>query len=111
MPYVDAEMRREYRFGAWDRSVQVRERWMTEGVNRLETLLARFGGVVELSVSLSAWRSSIGLMAFHRLHSNDAIHAATAILAGVVDFATADDDFRRVPNFRLHLLRDPLPQP
>ena len=44
-------------------------------------------------------------MAQHRLPSHDAIHVATARAAGVRDFVTLDDYFRRVPDLRLWLLR------
>ncbi|HUG60949.1 MAG TPA: type II toxin-antitoxin system VapC family toxin [Methylomirabilota bacterium] len=105
-PYLDAETIRRARLGAWDRSLEVRERWMAEGVARLDAFLARFANVVEIPFDLDVWRASAGLMARYRLRSHDAAHAATALSVGVLDFATADDDFRRVPNLRLHLLRD-----
>lgn len=106
MPYVDDEMRHDHRLGAWDRNVAVRERWMEEGVDRFETVLAGFHQVVELPLDRGAWRASIGFIARHRLRSHDAIHAATALSIGRVDFASVAGDFRRVPSLRLRLLRD-----
>jgi predicted nucleic acid-binding protein len=108
MSYLDAQTRRDYRMSAWDRNVAVRERWMAEGVARMEALLARFHTTAELPLTLAIWRASVDIMARHRLRSYDAVHVATALLAGVQDFATVDDDFRRVPTLRLNLLRDSL---
>ena len=109
MPYIDAETRRAYRLGAWDRNVVVRERWMAEGANRLETRLARFREVIEIPLDRDIWFASLDLMARYRLRSHDAAHAATAFSIGLVDFATVDGDFQRLPNLRLHLVRDALP--
>jgi predicted nucleic acid-binding protein len=106
MPYIDAETRRTYRLGAWDRNTLVREHWMVDGASRLETQLARYQEVVELPLDRDIWLASLELMARHRLRSHDAAHAATAVSLGVVDFASVDDDFRRLPNLRLQLVRD-----
>ncbi len=69
--YVQPQLVRAYRLGAWDRDPAAR----------------------------------------HRLRSHDALHVATALAAGVPDFATVDADFRRVSALRLHLLRDSEPAP
>lgn len=105
-PYLDAATIREFRLRAWDRNASVRERWMAEGVTRLDDFFLRFAQVVQLPLTEATWRASVGFMARHRLRSHDAIHAATAIRVGVPDFASVDADFRRVPNLRLELLRD-----
>lgn len=104
--YLDAETVRAFRLGAWDRSTGVRERWMAEGVSRFAVFPFRFRRVVEIPLDVPTWSAGVELMGRHRLRSHDAVHAATALSVGVLDFATVDDDFRRVPNLRLHLLRD-----
>ena len=75
-------------------------------MRQFERFLAPFAAIVELPFSLPIRRASIELMARHRLRSHDAIHVATALAAGVPDFASVDSDFRRVPALQLHLLRD-----
>ncbi|HUG60954.1 MAG TPA: type II toxin-antitoxin system VapC family toxin [Methylomirabilota bacterium] len=104
--YLDAETVRTFQLRAWDRRSAVREQWMTEGVAQFNALLARFPGFAEAPFDLLTWSLGNDLMARYRLRSHDAVHAATALRSGVLDFASVDGDFRRVPNLRLRLLRD-----
>jgi predicted nucleic acid-binding protein len=83
---------------------------MREGTAKLDDFLGRFAEVVELPLTPTILSTSVDLMARHRLRSFDAAHTATALLAGVHEFATIDDDFRRVPHLRLRLLRDAPPE-
>ena len=107
-PYLDAEMVRTFRLRAWDRRPAVREQWMAEGATRFTALTTRFHESVEVPFDLPIWSLANELMAHHRLRSHDAVHAATALRSGVLDLASVDADFRRVPNLRLRLLRDPV---
>ncbi len=111
--YVRPQIVRAFRLGAWDRNPAVRETWMAYGMTLLDQLLAGFAGTLELPIDESVIAASVQIMAQHRLRSHDAIHVATALAAGVPDFATVDADFRRVSALRLTLLRDtgsaPLP--
>lgn len=114
-PYLDADTVRMFRLGAWDRNTGVRERWMAEGVSRFAVFPFRFRRVIEVPLDVPTWSAGVELMGRYRLRSQDALHAATALSAGIVNLASVDDDFRRVPNLRLHLLRDtpaaPTPAP
>ena len=104
--HLNQSIIRQFRLGAWDRNALVRIQWMEEGVRQFEWFLDKFESVTEVPSAEPIWRASIGLMARYRLRSHDAIHVATALAAGVPDFASVDSDFRRVPTLRLHLLRD-----
>ena len=48
-------------------------------------------------------------MARTQLRAHDAIHVATAEAVGVRDFATLDDDFKRVASLRVWQIRDLAP--
>lgn len=104
--YVQPQVVRAFRLGAWDREAAVREKWMAYGFTLLDGLVAGFAGNLELPIDESVIAASVQIMARHRLRSHDAIHVATALAAGVPDFASVDGDFRRVSALRLHLLRD-----
>ncbi len=89
----------------------MRERWLDAGVQRFNDLMGRFDRVTEIPFGRTIWQASLAVMAQQRLRSHDAIHVATARTAGVRDFATLDDHFRRVPDLRLWLIRDAGPSP
>ena len=106
---VPLAVRHAYRLDRWDSRVDVRTRWLTDAAQRFEDLLARFADLSEIAFDPTIWRASLDVMAHFRLRSHDAVHIATARAAGVRDFATLDDDFRRVPDLRVWLLRVPSP--
>lgn len=108
-PQRPAALRRGYRLDRWDARESVRERWLTFGFSRFDALMARFDAVSEVAFDLPIWEASLDVMARHRLRSHDAIHVATARAGGVRDLATLDDDFRRVPDLRVWLIRDAAP--
>jgi predicted nucleic acid-binding protein len=108
-PYLKPETVRQYRLGAWDRNATVREAWLTFGLASLDQLLSRFADLIEVPLNQPIIAAVVPLMARYRLRSLDAVHVATAISTGIVDVASVDEDFRRVPNIRLTLLRDTPP--
>lgn len=97
---------REWELDRWDRSMRVRERWLSFGVEQLEALLAEFREVLELPFLLETWQASIDVMAKYGLRSLDAVHVATAMATGLSDLATIDRHLSRVADLRVWLVRD-----
>jgi predicted nucleic acid-binding protein len=105
-PHVPVAQRSAHRLDAWDTNRVVREQWLAFGLREFATFTAQFHAIVEVAFDRSIWHASIDVIAQTRLRAHDAIHVATARAAGVRDFATLDDHFRRVPDLRLWLIRD-----
>ncbi len=101
------DLRREYQLGQWGTNLFVRQRWMDFGVQQLDALLDRFAEAFELPFRPKVWRSSLAVIVDHQLRSLDAIHVATAREYRIRHLATTDDDFSRVTDLRVWLLRDP----
>lgn len=59
-----------------------------------------------LPITLEVLELAIQLRAEHRLRTPDAIHAATALIAGCIQFLTNDVHFRRVKNLPVIVLGD-----
>jgi predicted nucleic acid-binding protein len=96
---------RRHRLDEWETNLRVRQRWMAYGIQQLETLLNTFYEVYEIPFRESLWRQSIDLIAQYGLRAHDAVHAATALQAGIHDFATNDDHFRRVSELDILVIR------
>ena len=105
---VPPEVRRRFRLDDWERDVTVRRGWLLFAVDRLESLLLRFTEVYEIPFDHSIWLRSVEGMAERQLRSHDAIHLATAYENRLACFATTDDEFLKVPNLDVRLIRDPL---
>jgi len=99
------EVRREHGLDDWERNDVIRQRWMRFGISQLETFLDGFE-VIELPFVTGIWEQSIEIMALDQLKSLDAIHIATARAYGLRHFATLDNDFNRVSDLRVWLIRD-----
>lgn len=104
---LPAQIRHRFQLDLWETNVLIRQRWFTEGTRRFDAFLEQFGEWFEIDSQHRIWQRGLEIMAVHQLRAVDAIHVATAQEIGVLDFATADDHFRRVPDLRLWLLRDP----
>jgi predicted nucleic acid-binding protein len=98
--------RDEYQLDQWGSNPLVRQRWLTRGVRRFQAFLDQFVEVVEVPLTTHVWLQSIDLMAFEALDGSDALHLASARAIGVGDFATTDEDFRRITYPTVHLLRN-----
>jgi predicted nucleic acid-binding protein len=108
-PLLPDPLRQTHRLDQWNTSLDVRRDWLAFGVARFEALVGRFAGVTAVPFDRTIWQASLAVIAQHRLRSHDAIHVATARAAAVPDFATLDDDFRRVADLRVWLVRNAAP--
>ena len=99
------EVRRQHQLDHWDTSDAVRHHWMQFGIAQLEGILNSFE-VIELPFETEIWERSVEIMALNQLKSLDAVHVATARAYGLRHFATLDDDFNRIVDLRVWLIRD-----
>ena len=79
---------------------------MTTGTGKFGVFLSHFSEVIELPFVTEIWEQSVEIMALNQLKSLDAIHIAMARAYGLRHFATLDDDFNRVQDLRVWLIRD-----
>jgi predicted nucleic acid-binding protein len=70
------------------------------------SVLLGTAGLHCLPVSLRVLEVAADLRARHGLKTPDAIHAATALIAGSVQFVTNDMGFRRVPGLPVIVLSE-----
>lgn len=86
---------------------------LKDGNARLEdgfrNLLLHSAEVQLLPISHAVLERAASLRATLNIKTPDAIHAATALLAGCGLFLTNDEGFRRVPGLTLRMLKDALP--
>jgi predicted nucleic acid-binding protein len=75
-------------------------------VDELDLLLRQFAEVFELPFNQRIWLRSVEIMADRQLRSHDAIHLATAYENRLPCFATTDDEFLKVPDLDIRLIRD-----
>ena len=83
----------------------IRQQWMEFGIGELNVLLRTFAIVYELPYRVLIGRQAIQLMSRYNLKSYDATHVATALRAGIHDFATVDSDYVRVTELTVHVIR------
>jgi predicted nucleic acid-binding protein len=102
-----ANLREDFRLDDWERDPSVRRQWFHFGVQEFEALFARFAEVYELPFDRSIWLRSVEIMADRQLRSHDAIHLATAYEYRLPCFATTDDEFLKIPDLDIRLIRDP----
>ncbi|HKG27284.1 MAG TPA: PIN domain-containing protein [Thermomicrobiales bacterium] len=102
-----ADLYSRFRLNDWDRNPSVRRQWMHFGVRQFDALLERFAVVYELPFRPPIWLRSVEIMADRQLRSHDAVHLATAYEYRLATFATTDDEFLKVPNLDIRLIRDP----
>ena len=74
-----------------------------------EALLVRFPNLTIVDVDRTITRRAAELRAAHRLRPADALHAATALVAGANYFLTNDRTLSRIPGIRVLLLDSYLP--
>jgi predicted nucleic acid-binding protein len=102
-----ASLRAQYNLANWRNDEIVRARWMQFGQGALQTFLAQFEDVIELSLRPEVWVASIEIIVKYDLNSNDATHIATARTHRIDHFATTDRDFARLSGTpRIWLARD-----
>ncbi len=77
----------------------------TDLINAYDTLLTGFK-VALIPIDISHLREAARLRALQNLKTPDAIHAATAILAGCTHLITNDPSFRRVEAIEVAVLSD-----
>jgi predicted nucleic acid-binding protein len=100
-----AELYSRFRLNDWSRDPSVRREWMRFGVRQFAALLERFAIAYELPFRQSIWLRSVEIMAERQLRSHDAIHLATAYENRL---ATTDDEFLKVADLDVRLIRDPV---
>ena len=98
-------IRQRFRLQRWELR-SVRELYFADLLGALDSAMAQFRWV-EVDLTPEVRRRAVEYMARYALGSQDAVHLASAALAGVPDFASLDDVFRRVDglllwNDRLH---------
>lgn len=103
---VSEQLRRRYRLHRWGDFEAVRETWLRFGFHEVDELVRRFSATVVLPLDDAIVDRALTMMARYQLGSNDAIHSASAVAAGVLAFATLDADFARVAELTVHLVRD-----
>ncbi|HUG15290.1 MAG TPA: type II toxin-antitoxin system VapC family toxin [Thermomicrobiales bacterium] len=103
---LPADVRARYILDRWEHDFLIRHRWMVQGIEAFETLLATFAEVYELPVTTEIWQHSVPIMAHYRLWSIDAVHVATAQMIGIRNFITCDLGFGRVDGLHVILVRD-----
>jgi predicted nucleic acid-binding protein len=102
---LPGSIRRQFRLSHWGNDLEVRDAWMQTGLAQFEDWSNQFSEVYELSVDLPAWEQVAALMTRYHLNSYDALHAATAIEAGISTLATLDRDFSRVTRLNVEVIR------
>ncbi len=105
---VPEHVRRQYRLDDWERDRTVRREWLDAGVREFELLLGSFVEYYELPFRRSIWLRSVEIMADRQLRSHDAIHLATAYETRLRTFVTTDDEFLKIPDLDIRLIRDPV---
>jgi predicted nucleic acid-binding protein len=103
---LPVDTRQRFQLDQWQTNVLIRQRWFVDGIRQFEALLGLFSEWYEIEADIRIWRRSLEIMALHQLRAHDAIHVATSLKAGVRDFATCGDHFRRVDELNLWLMRD-----
>jgi len=102
-------LRQRFRLGDWERDHSVRRHWFNFGVGEFEALFERFAEVYELPFDRTIWLRSVEIMAAHQLRSHDSIHLATAYENRLTCLATTDDEFLKIPDLDIRLVRDRTP--
>lgn len=102
---VSSPLQQQYQLQHFNSNFIVRQQWMQFGMGELNALLRTFSIVYELPYRKAIWRHAIQLMSLYNLKSYDAAHVATALRAGVHDFASVDGDYVRVSELRIHIIR------
>ncbi len=78
---------------------------MQRGVAQFDDLMSEFARVFEIPIDPVNRERSASLMACYHLSSYDALHVATALELGIIDFATLDADFTAVAELDVVLLQ------
>ena len=78
---------------------------MLSAIEGFDELVELFVEAFEFPVSYVSWERVAALMTRYHLNSYDALHAATAIEAGVGTIATLDADFVRVAGVSVEVVR------
>lgn len=99
-------IQREYQLDQWESNVAVRHHWMGAGKQKFDAFLASFSEAIELPFETEIWERSVEIIARNQLKSLDAVHIATARAYGLRHVATLDDDFNRIADLRVWLIRD-----
>ena len=100
-------VREEFRLDGWERDLFVRRQWLDFGVHAFETLFIGFTEAYELPFDRTIWLRSVEIMADRQVRSHDAVHLATAYENRLTCFATTDDEFLKIPDLDIRLIRDP----
>jgi predicted nucleic acid-binding protein len=105
-PNLPPAVQAHYQLSRWGTDPAIRQAWLAFGLTRFEALLNRFSQVFELPWDTQVWQASVQIMGQYGLQMMDATHVATAQVHRLRDFASVDDDFRRIPSLDLWLIRD-----
>jgi predicted nucleic acid-binding protein len=97
--------RDQYQLDRWADDPAVRRRYVLSHVAALDGMLSQVNKV-EVGINAVVRQRAVALMVQFNLGSQDAIHLASAYVAGVRDLASFDRHFRRVDG--LHLWNDKL---
>lgn len=99
---LPSEVQQRFRLDRWQHPI-VREGYLQFFLQSVGTLLDQFT-YDEVALTSEIRTATLQYIAAHALRSYDAVHLATAVSAGVYDFASFDETFRRVDG--LHVWND-----
>lgn len=97
---LPAALRRRFRLDAWD-DAQVRQEYLRAGLGALDELLDQFVEWVELPTDEAVRRQALTYIGEYNLGAQDAVHLASARLAGLNDLVSFDRGYRRVDGLTL----------
>jgi predicted nucleic acid-binding protein len=98
------DLRAQFRLTEWEQPL-IRQHYLQTFSAAFESLLDQFQWY-EISITPEVRRLAVQYIEQYNLGAQDAIHLASAVSAGVFDFASLDQSYRRIPG--LHLWNDRL---
>lgn len=103
---ISSEDRERLGIVDWNTNFMTRVNWIENVQQELSRLLTLFDHVRQLPVTRHVWTAALPLVGHYDIGAYDAIHVATARMAGVRSFATCDRHYESVDVLDVHICRD-----